>query len=74
MGTKIHSDVARVQCAVTSTRSVAAQTRKTNSATPGIPVGNIVNSLCTVESLRLSESPDNLDWIVPPYPFGECIR
>ena len=53
IGTRVQSDVTRVQRAVPSMRSVAATaSRKTKSAAPGAPNGNMENSLCTVESLR----------------------
>jgi hypothetical protein len=47
---RIQNEVTKAQCAIPSTTSVAAtETRNTKSAAPAAPVGNIENSLCTVE-------------------------
>jgi hypothetical protein len=47
---RIQNDVTGAQCAVPLTTSVAAiETRKTRSAAPAVPVGNMENSLCTDE-------------------------
>ena len=50
-----------VQCAVPSFRNVAATTnRSRRSAMPGNPVGNIENSLCTIERLIFPGETANL--------------
>ncbi len=41
-------EVNKAQCCMPSTtREAAMDMRKANSAIPAVPVGNIVNSLCT---------------------------
>jgi len=46
----IQNEVTGAQCAVPLTSKVAAmETRKTKSAAPAVPEGNMENSLCTGE-------------------------
>lgn len=47
---EIGNGVAKAQCAIPcATRVAATETRKTKSAAPAIPAGNMENSLCTNE-------------------------
>ena len=57
----------RAQCALPfTTKLTAAETRRTNSAAPAVPVGNIEKSLCTNEMLSGAERPGN--------PFRRVVR
>ena len=59
--TSAQGEFTSVQCAVPSVRNVAATTnRRTRSAMPGSPVGNIENSLCTIERVTCPDDAANL--------------
>jgi hypothetical protein len=59
--TSVQGEFTSVQCAVPSFRNVAATTnRSRRSAMPGSPVGNIENSLCTIERVICPGETANL--------------
>jgi hypothetical protein len=65
------SGVASVQCAVHSTRSpVATERRRSRRAAPGIPVGNMENSLCTAGRLFHTKSGNNPDRVAAGLSFS----